>query len=189
MNASVVECGYPLKRREFLNLAWLASLGFFLVDLGGATYLFALPRFRQGEFGGSFALGRAGDVFPPPGGEPINKPKGKFWLTRTESGVASLYKVCTHLGCLYNWAAEADRFACPCHGSQFQLDGTYIRGPAPRSTDRFVIRLLDDQGGEVASTDKNGNPLPLPSEDLQVIVETSQLIRGKPKGIKYPVIA
>jgi cytochrome b6-f complex iron-sulfur subunit len=99
--------------------------------------------------------------------------------------MAAIYKVCTHLGCLYNWDNSTVRYRCPCHGSQFQLDGTYIAGPPPRSLDRFVVRLLDPQGNEVACTDPNGNPLP--SEDLQVVVETGQLIRGKPWGVSYPV--
>jgi cytochrome b6-f complex iron-sulfur subunit len=177
-----------VNRREFLNLAWLASLGFLTVNLGGVTYLFALPRFREGEFGGQFSIGRAGEVFPSPGGVPINMPKGMFWLVRTQNNrVAAIYKVCTHLGCLFNWDTPAERYRCPCHGSQFQLDGTYIRGPAPRSLDRFVVRLLDAQGNEVVSTDANGNSLPLPSEDLQVVVETGQLIRGKARGVSYPV--
>ena len=41
-----------VNRREFLNLAWLVSLGFFSVSLAGVSYLFSLPRFREGEFGG-----------------------------------------------------------------------------------------------------------------------------------------
>ena len=104
-----------------------------------------------------------------------------------DNRVAAIYKVCTHLGCLYNWDNSTVRYRCPCHGSQFQLDGTYIADPAPRSLDRFVVRLLDALGKEVASTDQNGNPLPLPNNDLQVIVETSQLIRGRPRGVSYPV--
>ena len=34
----------PINRREFLNFAWLVSLGFFTVSAAGATYLFTLPR-------------------------------------------------------------------------------------------------------------------------------------------------
>ncbi|MEX2054677.1 MAG: hypothetical protein WD972_00705, partial [Candidatus Andersenbacteria bacterium] len=41
-----------LNRREFLNIAWLASLGFLTLSVGGLSVLFALPRFREGEFGG-----------------------------------------------------------------------------------------------------------------------------------------
>jgi len=50
-----------------------------------------------------------------------------------------------------------------------------------------VIRLLDDQGVEVAATDQEGNPLLLPSEDVHIVVETGQLIRGKPEGMVYQV--
>ncbi len=177
----------PLNRREFLNLAWLASLGILLVDLGGVTFLFAMPRFREGEFGGEFTLGRAEDALPAAGGGPVNYASGRFWLVQTtDNQVVALYKVCTHLGCLYNWVDENGIFRCPCHGSQFQLDGTYIRGPAPRSLDRFVVRVLDEQGNEVTMTDAEGNALPLPAEDLQIVVDTSQRIFGKPKNQRYP---
>ena len=50
-----------------------------------------------------------------------------------------------------------------------------------------MIRLLDDQGVEVAATDVHGNPLPLPGEDLQIVVETGMKIRGMPVGVEYPV--
>ncbi len=174
-----------INRQEFLNLAWLASLGFLLVDLGAVTYLFSLPRFREGEFGGRFDLGQ--EALPAPGSGPLNYPAGRFWLVQTaDSQVLALYKVCTHLGCLYGWLDENDIYRCPCHGSQFQLDGTYIQGPAPRSLDRFVIRLLDEASNEVAVTDPEGNALPLPEQGVQVVVETGQRIQGKPKGQTYP---
>jgi cytochrome b6-f complex iron-sulfur subunit len=177
-----------VNRREFLNMAWMLSLGFLAVDLGAVTYLFTLPLLGEGEFGSKFILGRAGDVLPPPGGTPLNFPKGKFWLSRThDNRLVAPYKVCPHLGCLYNWNEESNQFLCPCHYSQYKLDGTVMRGPAPRSTDRFVIRLLDESGAEVAATDDEGNPLLLPNEDLQVVVETGMLIAGKTKGIDYPV--
>ena len=177
----------PVNRREFLSAAWMASLGFLLVDLGGVTYYFAKPILRAGEYGGRFNLGRAADVLPEPGGDPVNFPKGRFWLSRTRGNrIIAPYKVCPHLGCLYNWNSPAGIFLCPCHLSQYELDGTYIRGPAPRSTDRFAIRLLDDKGQEVSATDEEGNPLPLPGENLRVVVDTGELIRGKPKGERYP---
>ena len=177
----------PVNRREFLNLAWLASLGFFLIPVGGVTLLVAYPRFKQGEFGGRFVLGKVGEVFPQPDGDPGSNTKGKFWLSRLEDGsILALYKVCPHLGCLYNWQSVDHKFLCPCHGSQYQLDGTYILGPAPRSLDRFVVRLFDESGNEVAMTDEAGNALPSLDENWQVVVETGDLIRGHPRGEKYP---
>ncbi len=50
-----------ITRREFLNYAWLASLGILLAEMGGVVYVFAMPRFRAGEFGGLFFMGIAAD--------------------------------------------------------------------------------------------------------------------------------
>ncbi len=36
---------------------------------------------------------------------------------------------CTHLGCLIN-RFEDGKLACPCHGSEFSLNGTALKGPA-----------------------------------------------------------
>lgn len=183
----VKESEMAVNRREALNLAWLASLGFFLVPFGGVTILFAYPRFREGEFGGRFVLGKVSAVFPPADSDPGVNPKGKFWLSRpAEGSLLAIYKVCTHLGCLYNWQSQEHKFICPCHGSQFQLDGTYIQGPAPRSLDRFVVHLFDEAGNEVAATDSEGNAVSGAQDDWLVVVDTSDLIRGKPQGEVYP---
>jgi Rieske Fe-S protein len=42
-----------------------------------------------------------------------------------------LFTVCTHLGCVVPWSAAANKFQCPCHGSQYAPDGHVVRGPAP----------------------------------------------------------
>lgn len=58
--------------------------------------------------------------------------------------------ICTHLGCTVKWHEEEDRFICPCHGSQYDVQGRVIRGPAPRSlalvtvvTKQNQVRLVD----------------------------------------------
>jgi len=173
-----------LNRRELLNYAWLASLGVLLLNVGGIGFLFAMPRFKAGEFGGVFILGSASGA-PPVDSPPDNNPKGKFWLTRPEGGLLALYKVCTHLGCLYAWREQEGKFICPCHGSQFEYDGTYIRGPAPRSLDRFVVQLVTPDGEVVAETDpETGAPLPVPpdAENLIVQVDTGRKISGQRHG-------
>jgi Rieske Fe-S protein len=37
---------------------------------------------------------------------------------------------CSHLGCSIALNPETRRFDCPCHGSQFSLDGKVLHGPA-----------------------------------------------------------
>ena len=170
-----------VSRREFLNLAWLASLGFLTVSFGGVTVLFAFPRFKEGEFGGEFRVGGATNL-PEVGEAPVNNPKGKFWLTRTENGIRALYKVCTHLGCLYNWQDQENKFICPCHGSQFTYEGEWIQGPAPRSLDLFTMRAVNSETGEVvAETEGPGDPLPVrEGENIVYVVDTGEKFNGMP---------
>ncbi|MGW8249041.1 MAG: QcrA and Rieske domain-containing protein [Anaerolineales bacterium] len=170
----------PVNRREFLNFAWLASLGFLTISLGGVTYLFAMPRFKAGEFGGLVPVGSSSEL-PTTEEPPDNYPKVKFWLSNIDQGVLALYKVCTHLGCLYNWNNQEDKFICPCHGSQFQKNGVYIAGPAPRSLDRFAMQVVDSTTGEVLAESVDGQPLPVPENPNAVfLVDTGRRIRGEP---------
>lgn len=169
----------PLNRREFLNFAWLVSIGFFTVTAAGVTYLFSLPRFAEGEFGGIVTIGPVGEL-PATTEPPANYPKVKLWLSNMDQGVMALYKVCTHLGCLYNWNNQEFKFICPCHGSQFQKDGIFIQGPAPRSLDRFVVIVEDANGNVIAETDpENGGPVQVPADPNAVIkVDTGKRIQG-----------
>lgn len=177
-DAAAPEEKVKLNRREFANLAWLASLGFFLVPVGGITVLFAFPRFKEGEFGGKFNL-RLSDL-PETGAGPLANTKGKFWLTRTEEGVRAIYKVCTHLGCLYNWQEQEDKFICPCHGSQFTKESEFIQGPAPRSLDLFTMTAVDANGNEIARTEGPNEAMPITDDpSVTYVVDTGTKIIGK----------
>ena len=170
----------PVARRELFNLAWLASLGILSVNLAGVTYLFAMPRFKEGEFGGVLKFGKVSDL-PKAGSAPVNYPKVKLWLSNTEQGLLALYKVCTHLGCLYNWKDQENKFVCPCHGSQFRASGEYIQGPAPRSLDRFVLQAVDPNSGQVIAESLDGSPLVVPDNpDAEIRIDTGKRIKGQP---------
>ncbi len=158
-------------------------LGAGLVGIGGATFFFAFPRFKAGEFGGVFPLGKASDVLPKPTDPPIHNTDGKFWLSNVNGMIIALYDVCVHLGCLYAWQPVTGRFECPCHGSKYQKNGTYISGPAPRSLDRMVMSFVSASSQVVATTDAQGAPLPIPSApSLNVIVDTGKVIQGASHG-------
>ncbi len=177
--------GTELTRREFLNYAWLASLGFiFAGGFGSATYFFAFPRFKPGTFGGTFTL-KPEDIAAP-GDPPKPYNEGLFWLVHLaetddggKPGLLALYKVCVHLGCLYKWEASTNRFECPCHGSWYLKDGTYIQGPAPRSLDRMVIRFISAEGEDLAVTNERGAPLIMPEGTDTIAVETGKIIQGE----------
>jgi len=191
-------------RREFLNYVWGAAFSLFLAQFGIGVYVFSLPRFREGEFGSDFDLGALSEILPEADGAPTNYPDAKTWLVNIgpdeaakglgRQGLLAIYKVCTHLGCLYKFEPTTDRFECPCHGSKYQLDGTRITGPTLRSLDRFVIQLRDEAGNVVAETPEKpqgdvaqptagvdfGVPIPIPenTSGLRVWVSTGRRIQG-----------
>jgi len=183
-----------ITRREFLNYVWGASMALFLAQSGIGILLFAMPRFREGEFGGQKTIGALSEKLPAPDSPPVAYPDVKVWLVNVgpeaaaaggqRQGLAALYKVCVHLGCLYGWVDSTGRFECPCHGSKYELDGTYIEGPAPRDLDRFVVQLLDANGNVVAETNTDPNspdygaPVPLPADSagLTIVVQTGRKI-------------
>ena len=68
--------------------------------------------------------------------------KGTAWVVKTASGeIIAFSPICTHLGCAYHWDAEKSDFVCPCHASEFALDGKVLSGPAPRPLDRFESKV------------------------------------------------
>ncbi len=169
-----------LSRREFLNYAWLASLGILMVEGAVVSYKFALPILGPGEFGGPISVGLVENL-PGLGADPEPFNKAKFWWVMTETGALALYKVCTHLGCIYAWQSSESKFICPCHGSQFRREGVYIQGPAGRSLDRFVIEAYDDAGTLLTQTDLNGDPVEIPPGSV-VVVNTGARIQGASRG-------
>jgi cytochrome b6-f complex iron-sulfur subunit len=172
-----------MTRREFLNYAWLASIGLFSLQTIGLSLWFAFPNFKEGQFGGLFPIGEAAEVLPEVNAPPKPFTQGKFWLVNVDTevdgeprkGVLALYKICTHLGCLYEWVDMTNRFECPCHGSKFQLTGDYISGPARRNLDRFVIIARSPDGTEKIS--EEGKPLVL-NGDETLTIDTGKRILG-----------
>ncbi len=69
------------------------------------------------------------------------------WVLTTDGVHFTVYdEHCTHLGCLYAWNPGEKRFQCPCHGSQFDIEGNVIGGPAPRPLDRIPASVV---GGRI----------------------------------------
>lgn len=65
-------------------------------------------------------------------------------ISRLANHIYALTNVCNHLGCLVSFDKENKQITCPCHGSKFSLDGTYIEGPAKRGLDRYKIILTEN---------------------------------------------
>jgi cytochrome b6-f complex iron-sulfur subunit len=55
--------------------------------------------------------------------------------------VIALSAVCTHEGCIVDYSATANKIECECHGSEFALDGSVLRGPAKTPLKMYAATL------------------------------------------------
>jgi len=69
-----------------------------------------------------------------------------IWIVKkSDTSVVAYSSNCTHLGCGYRWVAAQQRFACPCHGSIFDINGKVLAGPAPRPLDTLSARIENNR--------------------------------------------
>ncbi len=152
-------------RRQFLTVALVTAAGVATIRLADLGLRFYQPVAAANEYGGVFALGPLADL-PAADEPPLHHAEGRFYLVRTAAGLLALHKVCTHLDCLLGWDEQNRRYLCPCHGSQFAVDGQMLSGPAERSLSRFVVRLTTADGATAAETNRlTGAPLAIPAAD------------------------
>lgn len=63
----------------------------------------------------------------------------------TDDTVHAVSATCTHLGCTVDYKKDVGHIACPCHGSQFALDGNVMHGPAKRPLKRYDVTTDNGQ--------------------------------------------
>ena len=65
----------------------------------------------------------------------------KIFIVKTDTKLFALAPVCTHLGCLVGWQRPSERFVCPCHGGQYDINGKVVAGPPPTSLNRLPLKI------------------------------------------------
>ena len=73
------------------------------------------------------------DQIPAGEGAILRRGLKKVAAYRQEDGtVVERLAACTHMGCIVHWNHFEKCWDCPCHGSQFAIDGSVLNGPAVR---------------------------------------------------------
>jgi cytochrome b6-f complex iron-sulfur subunit len=65
-------------------------------------------------------------------------------IRRSDTSFIALKTVCTHKGC--DVELEGDKFICPCHGSEYTLDGKVTLGPAEKDLKSYQTTFDPDKG-------------------------------------------
>jgi Rieske Fe-S protein len=87
-----------------------------------------------------------------------SNPAGAIKYDAVTMSFVMFSSICPHLGCRYEWAPEQNRFVCPCHGSQFGVQGEKLAGPAPRGLDPLPFREKSGQAQVTWIQYKSGEP-------------------------------
>ena len=130
--------------------------------LGGGFVYFFVPPSGGGGGGGLAAKDANGDdvkvaawasLHPFPDRALVQGLKGDahYLIVKADGSLEpyAINAVCTHLGCVVPWNRAANKYMCPCHGSQYDPTGKVIRGPAPLSL--ALAHLNDVEGNAVLS--------------------------------------
>lgn len=154
-------------RRDFLVLlgwGWLsASLGGFGLSL--LRFLFPNMLYEPNP---TFKAGKPLDYPLDQGKETVSdrwQTAQRVWIVTRFDGMYAFEAKCTHLGCTPRWDKDSrddigrpGRFKCPCHGSNFNIDGKVIAGPAPKPLYRLQMTLAQDGQLVVDKAHRNNNP-------------------------------
>jgi len=71
--------------------------------------------------------------------------QSEFWVFKNNSKFKVLSRRCPHLGCTLQVKNADEQIYCPCHGSQFKLDGSYLNGPAKKDL-KVLKHHLNENG-------------------------------------------
>ena len=61
----------------------------------------------------------------------------------TNGELRAVLSTCSHSGC--EVAKRKNGFECPCHGSEYDLEGHVVKGPAPAPLDSYPVREFADR--------------------------------------------
>ncbi len=66
-----------------------------------------------------------------------------FIIVNKNATTTVLSAHCTHLGCVIN-QVENERLVCPCHGSEYDLNGKVLKGPAYKNLEVIPSEIAAD---------------------------------------------
>lgn len=65
-------------------------------------------------------------------------------VVRDGEELMALSPICPHKQCKVNWQASSSQLVCPCHDSQFAVDGSVVQGPATTPLPTYEVKESDE---------------------------------------------
>ena len=137
-----------ISRKDFLALAWKGLLGLSgIFGISGLWRFFSYQQYPPQPT--RFDLGPVDEL---PKNSLITVSEADAALITTEDGFRALSLECPHLGCIVE--PYGDVFICPCHNSQFTLNGDVLQGPAGEPLRTLEI-IITEENHLIINTSEN----------------------------------
>ena len=140
---------HPVGRRSFCTMACatMAIVAFSLNAEPLPAQQASDPRRVTAETRASLGKGAIKDY----------RKQGGFYLIADGSGIYAVTSICTHNGC--NVLLEDNKgFGCPCHDSEYDLQGSVLQGPAKLPLKHFEVSEQRRGGPLVVDLSKTVDP-------------------------------
>ncbi|AFY32548.1 ubiquinol-cytochrome c reductase iron-sulfur subunit [Calothrix sp. PCC 7507] len=131
-----------MKRRDFINWVGLggiaSSLPIAIAACSSQTKTPSSSASKDWQTVGTLAeLDKAGQLLVE------NSPVGPVLVVGTSKAgnLIAVNPTCTHKGCTVAWKAAAKKFICPCHKSEFSVDGKAQKGPADKPLSNYAAKI------------------------------------------------
>lgn len=144
-----------MKRRDFMNWIGVGAIATSLpvaiaactpgADEAATSEATAPPETDSGPADGFVALGTTAELEAQgslTSEDAFSEPVMVIQDPADPAALIALSAKCTHAGCTVVW--QEDLFACPCHGSKFNPDGTVATGPADAPLAKYTAKVEGD---------------------------------------------
>lgn len=178
-NESSSEESQPDRRDFIKGASCVIGAAIGAVPMAAGVRVVLDPLSRESTSDGEAEFVRLADTSELPEGEPMkfaivedktdkwsrykDVPVGAVYLLKTTAqtaegdaedadpapAVIAYNTVCPHLGCFVDYRKKENDFFCPCHDSNFSLDGELVKGVSPRAMDSLEIDEEKLKAGEV----------------------------------------
>src|SRR6267378_1442349 len=133
-----------MSRRNFLSEALTAWIFVTIVPVAYTLIRYIIPPNIRERIMDVINAGKYTDI-PFNSAKILRFNKKAIILVRTEQDqVKAFSAVCTHLGCIVEFKPDRRLFKSNCHGSEFDLTGKNIAGPAPSPLKPYRVELKED---------------------------------------------
>ena len=140
-----------MDRRQFLGWVGVGALASYLPVVIAACSPEQQPKSETTPGGSESASAPNAEGFLAMGtsqelsekGQLVNKQFDVMVIRNEDSSLSALNPRCTHQGCTVDWEQGKNKFACPCHGSQFATDGKVLKGPADKALASYEVKEED----------------------------------------------